>query len=115
MDVVVSVSLLFLVAFLVLNLFASSSLVLRHAQQRQIALEMARSRLEWLRGQPFASLTPGVETLPGVVSDGVGFAGECTLTTRHDGDILVAQCKIRWGSGVQLREVCYAGYIAPHR
>jgi len=115
MDVVVSVSLLFLVIFLVLNLFASSSMVLHHAQQRQAALEMARSRLEWLRGQPFSALKPGVETLPPLICQGVEFRGECILTPRHQGDILMAQCKIRWGSGPQRREVSYASYIAQRR
>lgn len=111
MDAVVSLSLLFLSIVLVLNLLTSSSFVLQHAQQRQTALELARSQMERLRGQPFASLRPGAISVQEVVSLGVSYRTEVTLQSSHQGEMVLAQCKVSWSSSNRPREVSYASTI----
>lgn len=111
MDAVVSLSLLFLSIVLVLNLLTSSSFVLQHAQQRQTALELARSQMERLRGQPFSSLRPGEMPTQELVSLGISYRTEVTLESSHQGEMLMAQCKVTWSSSNRQREVSYASTI----
>ena len=111
MDAVVALGLLFLSIVLVLNLLTGSALVLQHAQQRQTALELARSRLEWLRAQPYTSLRPGPLQSQEVSLLGVVYQSELTLRSSYQGELLLAECKVSWSSSNSHREVSYAGSI----
>lgn len=112
MDVVVSSALLSGVAFVILNLFPSASVLMHQARFRGYALEWSRSMLE---ESPGPLPAPGKQELPARVYDGVVFHGELevsALAGESPEEIVVSRCRITWKDGLGDHEVVYGSYLA---
>lgn len=114
MDLVVSASLLTVVAYLVLTLLPGGALTLHEARQRAHALEMARGALEQLRAEPLTSLAPGtLRELPSRSWDGVVFhpaVSFSTVTGETADQIVAARCSVTWKDAVGEHAVEFGSY-----
>lgn len=115
MDMVVSTALLSCVAFLILNLFPSASLLMHQARFRGYALEWSRSVLEEAAGQTGSLPAPGKQTLPERVYDGIVFHGELEISPlagEAPDQIVQSQCRVSWTDALGKHEVSYGSYLA---
>lgn len=114
MDVVVSLALVTLVSLLVLQLFASSSLMARQARQRERARQLAASHLEALKASNFSSLKAGHQSLPPLEESGESYGAELDLTSLEGGQLFLATCQIHWNDGRKIQQVSYSCYVSQH-
>jgi hypothetical protein len=112
MEVVVATTLLALVGFLVVQLFASSRLLHHQSLMRAKALELGTARLELLKSSPFESLTPGSLRLADVSYRQVQFHTVQTIQKLAEPNLVLAECEIEWQDSLGRRQVKYASYIA---
>lgn len=109
-EVVVGLALLATTLFFVISLFAGSSLLMQHAQKKQLALRLASSHLEQLRANSL-SLQPGTSALPEVTLEGVVFRGEQRIEEHPTARLWRVQCSVFWLDRQRKRQVSYACYL----
>ena len=116
MDAVISSSLLALVAFFVLSLLPSGSLLLHQARFRGHALQWAQSLLESL-DRPTGSLPlPGQPlAAPTHPFDGVPFQAHLQVTPvagEAPEKLVQASCTVAWSDALGQHQLTLGGYLA---
>lgn len=114
MDAIVSSSLLALVAFFVLTLMPSSSILLHQARYRGHALQWAQSLLETL-DHDFPE--PGRLAAPDQNYEGILFTAALEvipLAGESPQKLLQATCKVHWRDGLGDHQLELASYLAAH-
>lgn len=117
METVISSCLLGLVAFFVLSLFPSSSLLLHQDRFRGHALEFAQASLEGL-DQVARPLPPvGTKAQPDHEFEGVVFHSQISLQAvagEAPEQLLQASCQVNWKDALGSHQLELGDYLAQH-
>lgn len=114
MEAILSSSLLALVAFFVLTLLPTSSLLLHQGRFRGHAMQWAESVLENLEGPGRVLPAPGKLAVPDHQFDGVLFRTSveiCALAGEAPEKLVQASCTVQWSDALGRHQTIFGGYL----